>query len=113
MNLRRIRNALCAGIVGFIATAAVLEANDLRDRRPGQILGGIQIHRYCEDTFGEGATALRVANDAYGWMCAVEDPIFNLREIDMDDVCTTQHDVPAEARPLDVSLPDSWRCYSK
>lgn len=114
MNARRIRDGVFALVIGFGLGTAVIEADSLRTLlRSGQRLGDVDFFQYCDTRYGETATATLNGDDAAAWRCVVRDPIFAFTSINVDDACTRQWDVPAEARSDDLESAYSWQCYVK
>lgn len=113
MNLRRLRDGALALVIGFGLGTVAIEADGLRTLfRAGERLGPLDVFRYCDERWGEDASALVASGDAPGWRCVVRSPIFNTPSIDLDEACTALWDVPAVARNENGS-PHGWQCYIK
>lgn len=111
MNRRQLRDAVLAVAIGFGLGSAVVAANDLRNSSRGELLGAVDFFKYCIDTNDEESTATQVVNNAHGWRCVVQQPVFDFVLIDFDAACTHHWGVPAEARTDDDASPYGWRCY--
>ncbi|WP_116999893.1 hypothetical protein [Desertimonas flava] len=111
MNGKRIRDGVLALAIGFGLGTAAIEADGLRTLfRSGDRLGDVDFFRYCNTRFDDKATASLVGDDASSWRCVIRDPILNFVNVNVDDACSRQYDVPAKGRFDDPEDPYSWEC---
>lgn len=112
MNVRRVSAAAFALVIGFGIGTVAIEADGLRTLfRSGELLGTLDMFRFCDTRYGESASASLAGDDAYSWQCVVRKPIFATKAIDVDDACSEQWGVPARAHTSDPDQPYSWECY--
>lgn len=75
-----------------------------------QVLGGVDLMRYCRELYGGSASVRTVANTAFGWRCVVGP---QLRSLSVEDACRRQYGNPgAVARYRNFNDPNTWECVN-
>lgn len=110
--MRRALLALFAFALGLGGAVAAAQLTDAAGAvRQGDVLGTIDLERYCRDLYGERAIPLLSRPVADGWQCAWRpNGIFDVEPIDIDDLCRLQYGDPSFAVSTDPTWPYSWEC---
>lgn len=75
-------------------------------------LGGVSVEAACDNQRGAATTARLVANNVYGWRCALYlGGTTGYYSVDISRECRRVHGSSAYAGYITYSDPYSWRCY--
>jgi hypothetical protein len=111
--MRRIFTSVLAFAIGF--TGALLAAHrsgPATRRTNGELLGKLDLPRFCVNRNGDRSLALLVQPTAHGWRCASRpNGIFLASEINYDEACRGQFGKQTYAKAWDASWPYSWECF--
>jgi hypothetical protein len=93
-------------LVAALATSSILFPMTARAE---QVLGGLDLDKYCKKLYGDGSKAVLVEQTAWGWRCTTkEDKV----PLPMGNACRYQYkNDNAYARPTDERDPFSWKCF--
>ena len=79
---------------------------------PGNILGGVDLSRYCRAVFGAGFKAVTIGDTAGDWTC--ERSAGDRRPISVQQACEMQYaQRPIKAIVLGPNKPGAWRCFQR
>ena len=106
---RRLRGGL-ALVGGFVAAVAAGSV-DLQRGAEVEVLGIVELNRYCTANIGSGSAATLIGDDATSWRCG--EPRGGgpgSAVIDFERLCRQQFGSDARPRTSDSSSPYAWQC---
>jgi len=110
---RPVARGLLGLVVGFTVSLLVIVAVHRFDRstdRAPELIGQPDFHTFCQQ-LDTAYTAIRIANDPYGWRCAgTVARVWGREEVDPGDVCRWQFGEGSQAVLSDPSAADGWAC---
>jgi len=74
-------------------------------------LGGVDLSRWCKDTFGGHYKAKLFGSTAGSWWCVESDGPLNQKQISVEDACRKQYDRQDLTAFAVWTDPYSWNCY--
>ena len=114
INVKRAAKAVLALLFGYSATWVAFSASDSAssDEKRGALLGPLDFSAVCRELHGDEAEAIHLRLDAYGWRCFfTADRLYQQKEINIDQACSTLFDGDVYSKSWDVSSADSWECF--
>jgi hypothetical protein len=111
--MRRLLTSTLVFAIGFAgATLAAHRSGPVAHRSNGELLGKVDLTKFCVDRNGDRSLALLVQPTAYGWRCASRpNGIFLASEINYDEACRGQFGKQSFAKTWDAAWPYSWECF--